>query len=76
MARGIARPIDERIQLLETQKIECQGKIDSFKKKLSTIDAELKKLKDEKHMHDAGALLDIINASGKSLDEVLSLISK
>ncbi len=74
MPRGERKSVDTQIADIETRKVQFQTKIDSFKAKIAELDAEIKKLQETKKQKELENLLDVIKASGKTPEEVLSAL--
>ena len=72
MARGVAKSPEERIQDIQAKKEQYQQKIDSYQAKISDLDKQIKAVKKEEESKKLDELLGVIEASGKSVDEVLA----
>lgn len=75
MARGVAKTPEERIADIESKKGEYQARIEHYKTKISELDGQIKELRDAQQKEKLNELLQAIQASGKTVDEVLSTIS-
>lgn len=75
MARGVAKTPEERIADIETKKAEFQAKIDNYKSKIAELDGQIKELKDAQKKVQLDELLQAIEASGKTVDEILSAVA-
>ncbi|MFT8888427.1 MAG: cortexillin II [Ethanoligenens sp.] len=75
MARGVAKTPEERIADIESKKAEFQVKIDNYRGKIAELDHQIKELKEEQKKVQLDELLQAIQASGKTVDEVLSAVS-
>lgn len=70
MPRGSARSVSDRIADIEAKKAQFQEKIDSYKSKVSALDKEIKELQESENKKQFEELLQVIQASGKTPDEV------
>ena len=68
MARKSNLSIEEQIEKKETE-------ITSLNEQLKNAKNDLKKLKDDKQLADTQRLLSAIEASGKSIDDVLNMLN-
>ncbi|ADU27559.1 hypothetical protein [Ethanoligenens harbinense] len=75
MARGVAKTSEERIADIEAKKAEFQVKIDNYKAKIAELDSQIKELKDAQKRVQLDELLQAIESSGKTVEEVLSSIA-
>ena len=69
MARKSNLSIEEQIEKKEAE-------ITSLNEQLKNAKNDLKKLKDDKQLADTQRLLSAIEASGKSVDDVLNMLNK
>ncbi|HCC00205.1 MAG TPA: cortexillin II [Ruminococcaceae bacterium] len=74
MARGIAKSLEEKIADIQTKKIEYQTKIERYKAKILEMDEQIKELQDEEKKEKLLRLLDVIETSGRTVDEVLESV--
>lgn len=75
MARGVAKTAEERIADIESKKAEYQARIDNYKNKIAELDSQIKELQDAQKKVKLDELLQAIEASGKTVEEVLSAVS-
>lgn len=75
MARGVAKTPEERIADIESKKAEYQARIDNYKNKIAELDSQIKELKDAEKKVKLDELLQAIESSGKTVEEVLSAVS-
>lgn len=75
MARGVAKTSEERIADIESKKAEYQARIDNYKNKIAELDSQIKELQDAQKKVKLDELLQAIEASGKTVEEVLSAVS-
>lgn len=74
MARGVAKSAEERIVEIEDKKLEFQAKIDKYKGKIAELDQQIRELNEERRQKELEALLNAIQKSGKTVEDVLSAI--
>lgn len=74
MARGVAKTAEERLKDIEDKKLEFQGRIDNYKEKISELDGQIRDLNNEKRQQELGSLLDAIQKSGKTVEEILAAV--
>lgn len=74
MARGVAKTVEERLKEIEDKKLEFQGRIDNYKEKISELDHQIRDLNSEKRQQELGSLLDAIQKSGKTVEEILAAV--
>ena len=76
MARGVAKTPEEKIADLEAQKTAYQEKIDGYRAKISDLDKQIKEVHSLKEQEKVQVLLEAIEKSGKSVDDVLAAIGE
>lgn len=74
MARGVAKTPEERIADIESKKSEYQTKIENYREKIAELDKQIKELQGAKQQEEMSKLLDAIQKSGKSVEEVLAAV--
>lgn len=74
MARGVAKTPEERIADIEAQKAAYQNKIENYKARISDLESQIRELRDEQKKAKIGELLERIEASGKTVEEVLATV--
>lgn len=62
------------VKTLEERIAEKQGKIDELKAQLEVEEADLKTLIEQKNLEALKKIQEAIQASGKSIDEVLAVL--
>ena len=75
MARGERKSIETKISEIEAKKAQFQTKIDAYKAKISDLDAEIKGLQDDRKQKELANLLNVIQQSGKTPEEVMSALN-
>lgn len=75
MARGVAKTPEERIADIETQKVAYQNKIENYKARISDLESQIRELREEQKKAKIGELLERIEASGKTVEEILAAVS-
>jgi phosphopantetheine adenylyltransferase len=76
MPRGKTKTIAVLINELEVKKTEYQKRIENYKSKIAQIDTEIKSLKDAQKQKELEKLMDLIKASGKTPEEVISSLKE
>ncbi len=76
MARGVSKTTEEKIENLEAQKTIYQGKIDSYRAKITELDKQIRGLQYLKEQEKVQEILKVIEKSGKSVEDVLAAIGK
>lgn len=74
MARGVAKTLEERIAEIESKKAEYQDKIDNYRERISELDKQIKDLQSIKEQEKVQELLDTLEKSGKSVEDVLAAL--
>ncbi|NLO46706.1 MAG: cortexillin II [Clostridiales bacterium] len=72
MPRGKTKTIAVLLNELELKKAEHQKRIENYKAKIAQLDSEIKNLKDAQKQKELEKLMDLIKASGKTPEEVIS----
>lgn len=76
MARGVAKTPEERIAEIEAKKADYQNKIDNYKARIADLETQIRDLRDEQKKAKIGELLEKIEASGKTVEEILASVSE
>lgn len=74
MARGVAKSPEEKIADIQGKKSEYQVKIDNYCERISELDKQIGELQNERQQEEVAKLLDVIQQSGKSVEEVLAAV--
>lgn len=74
MARGVAKTSEEKMADIKSKKAEFQAKIDKFKEKIAELDQQIRVLNEEQRQKELEALLEAIQKSGKTVEDVMSAI--
>lgn len=68
------KTIETHISEIETKKAQLQVKIDGYKAKISELDAKITEYKETQKQKELENLLQVIKASGKTPEEVISAL--
>ncbi len=71
-----SKTIASRISEIEAKKMQFQARIDNYKAKISDLDSKIQELQETQKQKDLENLLEIIKASGKTTEEVISALNK
>lgn len=74
MARGVVKSVEVRIGEIEDKKLEYQARIDHYREKIAELDRQIKELRDVQKEKKLEELLEAIESSGKTVEDVLSII--
>lgn len=66
------KPIDARIAEIQEKKNQYKLKVDNYKTRIAELDAKITNLKSIQKQKELEKLLDVIKASGKTPEEVMS----
>ena len=66
------KSIASRISEIEAKKLQFQSRVDSYKAKISELDSKIQELEETQKQKDLENLLEMIKASGKTAEEVIS----
>lgn len=66
------KPIDVKIAEYQAKKNEYKLKVDNYKTKIAELDVKITNLKNLQKQKELEKLLDVIKASGKTPEEVMS----
>ena len=70
-----SKTIEMRIAEIEEKKAQYQAKIDGYKTKISELDTKIQELYDAQKQKDLENLLEVIRASGKTPEQVISALN-
>lgn len=76
MARGVSKTTEEKIENLEELKAAYQEKIEGYRAKITELDKQIKDLQYMKEQEKVQEILEAIEKSGKSVEDVLAAIGK
>lgn len=66
------KPIDMKIEEIQAKKNEYKLKVDNYKTRIAELDVKISNLKNLQKQKELENLLDVIKASGKTPEEVMS----
>lgn len=75
MSRGIRKTNEDKMAELELKKEAYNEKISKYVAKIKELNGEIVKIKDEISLEKGRKIADIATQTGKSLDEIMSLVA-
>ena len=76
MARGVRKPLDERISILDSQIAEMVNRRDSINAKIKELESKKQNLLDEKKQEKLLEVAQLLESSGLSPEEAIAKLTK